>query len=79
MRRPSVIAPPKRTAATSPMTASVSIALTGGLVLKPPSSDAALSPAHSATAAAKSDAAARRHSAHRARAITSRWISFVPS
>ena len=47
-----VMAPPKTTAATVAMTASHSIALTVGSMLKPCSRTTSVSPAHSATAAA---------------------------
>src|SRR3954469_13586083 len=45
--------PPKRTAATAPTTASVSIALTVGAALQPTTTTTAVRPMHSATAAAK--------------------------
>ena len=71
---------PNSTAATEPTTASVSIAFTVGLMLQPANSTTAVSPMHSATTAAKT---MRRAGGIRqpliARAITSRWISFVPS
>src|SRR4051812_19129057 len=52
MRRPIVIAPPKSTAATAPTTASVSTALTVGSALHPAKTTTAVSPRHSAAAAA---------------------------
>src|SRR3954453_7608033 len=53
MRRPMAIAPPKTTPAMKPITAIVSIAFTGPLGLKPCRMTTAVSPAHSATTAAK--------------------------
>ena len=74
-----VMAPPKTTAATVAMTASHSIALTVGSMLKPWSSTTSVSPAHSATTAASAMRRVGRHQPLIARAMTTRWISLVPS
>ena len=74
-----VMAPPKTTAATVAMTASHSIALTVGSMLKPWSNDDQRQPGTQRHHGGERDAAGGRHQALIARAMTTRWISLVPS